>query len=72
MATFWEIAAHLVGHILSLSFIYLYFYLFPILVLRAGFGILIATDPVHYFSITFVPVSGHCLCVYFTDLVHFS
>ena len=30
-----EIAARSVGHMVSLSFVYLYFYLFSILVLRA-------------------------------------
>ena len=33
----WEKATHSVGHMFSLSFVYLYFYLFHILVLRAGF-----------------------------------
>ena len=35
---FGEIAAHLVDHMFSLYFDYLLFYLFPVLVLRAGFG----------------------------------
>ena len=34
--TFWEIAAHSVGHLLSSSFVF--FYLFSILVLKVGFG----------------------------------
>ena len=38
MATFWEIAARSVGHLFSLSFVYLYNNLLPVLVLRAGFG----------------------------------
>ena len=38
MATFWEIAAHSVDHMFSLYFEYLYFLLFPVLVLRAIFG----------------------------------
>ena len=41
MATFWEIAARLAGHVFSLSFVYLYFYLFPILVIRAGLRFLL-------------------------------
>ena len=36
VATFWEIAAHSVGHLYLLYFVYLCFYLFPILVLRAS------------------------------------
>ena len=39
MATFWEIAALSVGHMFSLYYDYLKFSLFPVLVLRAGFGI---------------------------------
>ena len=35
---FWEIAARSVGHMLSLSFVYLYFLFISHLVLRAGFG----------------------------------
>ena len=31
-------STHLVGHLHSLYFVYLYAYLFPILVLKAGFG----------------------------------
>ena len=38
MATFWEIAAHPVDHNFSLYFDYLYYLLFPVLVLRAGFA----------------------------------
>ena len=36
-----------------LSIIFIYIYLFPVLVLRAGFGFLIAPVPVHFFPITF-------------------
>ena len=36
VGTFWEIAAHSVGHLYVLYFVYLFFYLFPILVLRAS------------------------------------
>ena len=36
--SFWEIDVRLVGHMFSSSFVYLYFYLFPILVLREEFG----------------------------------
>ena len=36
--TFWEIAAHSLGRGYSLCFVYLWFWLFPALVLRAGFG----------------------------------
>ena len=35
------------------------FYLFPILVLRAGFSLLIAPVPVHCFSITFCNALRH-------------
>ena len=37
MATFWERAAHSVGHMFSLYFDFLEFQLFPILVLGAEF-----------------------------------
>ena len=36
--TFWEIAARSVNNLFSLYFVYLYIYLFPVLVLRAGFA----------------------------------
>ena len=36
MATFWEIAAHSVGHFVLIVFCLFVFYLFPILVLRAS------------------------------------
>ena len=36
-SSFWEIDAHSVEHMFSLYFDYLYFKLFPVLVLRAGF-----------------------------------
>ena len=38
---FAEIASHSVGHLFSLCFVYLCFWLFPILVLRAGFVFLL-------------------------------
>ena len=38
MATFWERAAHSVSRMLSLYFVYLKLWLFPILVSRAGLG----------------------------------
>ena len=38
MTTFWEKAVHSVGHLFSLYFVYLWFWLFLILVLRAGFA----------------------------------
>ena len=38
MAAFWEEADHSVGHMFSLCFGYLWFWLFPVLNLGAGFG----------------------------------
>ena len=37
LANFWETAAHSVDHMFSWYFDYLLFWLFPVLVLRAGF-----------------------------------
>ena len=54
MATFWEIAAHSVGHLYS----FFCLYIFPISVLRAGFWLLIAPVPVHCFAITLTKENG--------------
>ena len=53
MATFWEIAARSVGHMFSLSFVYLYFLFIPHFGFKSGIGPLIDPVPVHCFSITF-------------------
>ena len=52
MATFWEIAARLIGHVFSLSFVYLYFLFISHFGYKSGIKILIAPVPVHCFSIT--------------------
>ena len=38
MAVFWERAAHSVDHMFSLYFDYLQFKLFPVCVMKVGFG----------------------------------
>ena len=53
VATFWEIAARSVSNLFSCILSICNIYLFPALVLRAGFAFLIAPVPVHCFSITF-------------------
>ena len=49
---YWEIAAHSVGHIFSLSFVYLYFSFISHFGFKTGIWLLIAQIPVHCFSIT--------------------
>ena len=51
MATFWEIAARSVGHMFSLSFVYLYFLFISHFDFKSGIWLLIAPVPVHCFSI---------------------
>ena len=48
MSVSMEIAAHSNERLFSLFSAYLYFLLFSILVLRAGFGLLIAPLPCHF------------------------
>ena len=50
--TFLEIAASLVGHVFSLSFVYLYFLFISHFGYKSGIKTLIAPVPVHCFSIT--------------------
>ena len=52
MATFWEIAARLVGHLFSLSFVYLLYLFISRFGFKSGIRLLIAPVPVHCFSIT--------------------
>ena len=52
MATFWETAAHLVGHLFSLSFVYLLYLFISRFGLKSGICLLIASVPVHFWSIT--------------------
>ena len=60
MATFWELAARSIGHMFSLFFWYICnFYLFQILVLRAGFWLFITPVPVHCVSITLTVLVFH-------------
>ena len=55
MAIFWEIAARSVGHMFSLSFVYLYFFLFIFhFCFLSGIWLLIAPVPIYCFSITFI------------------
>ena len=54
MATFWDIAARSVGHMFSLSFVYLYFLFISHSGFKSGIWLLIAAVPVHCFSITFL------------------
>ena len=51
VTTFWEIAARAVGHIFSLSFVYLYFLFIFHFCFKTGIWLLIAPVPVHCFSI---------------------
>ena len=51
-ATFWLIATRSVGHMLSLSFLYLYFFISHF-GLKRGIWLLIVPVPIHCFSITF-------------------
>ena len=57
MATFWEIAARSVGHMFSLSFVYLYFSFISNFGFKSGIWLLIAPVPVHCFFITFIQSS---------------
>ena len=52
MATFWEIAGRSVGHMFSLSFVYLYFLFISPFGFKSGIWLLIAPVPVNCFSIT--------------------
>ena len=52
MATFWKRAAHSVGRVLSLYFLYLYFSYFPF-GFESGVWFLIATVPVRCLLVTF-------------------
>ena len=54
MAIFWEIAAHSVGHLFSLSFVYLYYLVISRFGFMSGIWLLIAPVPVHCFSISFI------------------
>ena len=58
MATFWEIAARSVNNLFSLYLSICNIYLFPVLVLRAGFAFFIAQVPVHCFSIFSMGYTG--------------
>ena len=49
---FWEIAARLVGHLFSLSFVYLLYLFISRFGLKNGIWLLITPVPVHCFSIT--------------------
>ena len=53
MTTFWEIAARSVGHMFSLSYVYLYFLVISHFGFKNRIWLLIAPVPVHCFSITF-------------------
>ena len=76
MATFWE-RVHLVDHICSFCILTICnFSFFPVLVLRAMFGmgyvILLwhsLSLPYNYFGVLISPVSGQCLLVTFNDLI---
>ena len=59
MATFWEIAVHLVDHMFSLHFDYLELYLFPVLVSIAEFRALFASVPDLCVLFTFVKLEYH-------------
>ena len=59
VTTFWEIAAHSVGHLFLLSFVYLYFLFISHFGFKSGIRLLIAPVHVHCFSITFIRKGGH-------------
>ena len=58
MAPFWEIAAHLVDRMFSLYLDYLYFQLFSVLVLKAGFGFLLLQFSIFAYFLLMFP-SGY-------------
>ena len=65
LVRFWLLSGHLLGNSCPLGwsfvlivFCLFVFYSFPILVLRAGFWLLIAPVPVHCFSITLTQENG--------------
>ena len=53
VAIFWEIAARSVGHMFSLSFVYLYLLFISNFSFHSRVWLMIAPVPVHCFSITF-------------------
>ena len=58
MATFWEIATRSVGHMLSLSFVYFFYFLFiSHFGLKSRIWLMIASVPDHCFSITLMAVN---------------
>ena len=56
MATFWEIAARSVGHIFSLSFVYLLYLFISSFGFKSGICRLIAPVPVRCFSIQYLDI----------------
>ena len=54
MATFWEIAACSVSNLFSLYFVYSLYIFISRFGFKTGICLLIATVPVHCFSITFI------------------
>ena len=54
MANFWEIAARSVNNLFSLYFVYLLYLFISRFGFKSGICLLIASVPVHCFSITFI------------------
>ena len=54
MATFWKIAARSVSNLFSLYFVYLEYLFISRFGIKSGICLLVASVPVHCFSLTFI------------------